>query len=433
MAEVELSRLPTGELGWSKLIDFVVESDDRIERYFLEVKSEIDLNNRSDRAKVAKFILGAANRDPEQAKRRFGGHALMVLGVGGGKICGVPPFETKDISRSIQKFIGADGPGWDYERVRVGDLDVIVIVTDPPTGDLWTCRADGDGLVDGGIYVRQDGETRRATGDEIRLLIERATHKDSRVDVDVAIDGEVRAIQFDASAITDYAKREAARYREQVSHSRLAGSYGLSAIAALDVRSPKEFLNEVAAWENAALESPDRGIVTLTAQLCGGIQVRLRNLTRTFLRDVRLDIAFEDNVLAADWEEFDKKEPIELLPGRPEDWGSRSWISDVRLGVGRSNTISPVNTHGLVLVKRERPAMLTMHLSSLRPEEEHVSDDDEVVLVMTSTPSSEIVRARWRVTAQGINDVFEGGVEIPVSCHDLRDPIAGLIRSKDED
>jgi hypothetical protein len=64
VAEIDLSRLPTGELGWSELVDFVRSSDDRIERYFLEVKSEADLNTKADRAKVAKFILGAPTATP---------------------------------------------------------------------------------------------------------------------------------------------------------------------------------------------------------------------------------------------------------------------------------------------------------------------------------------------------------------------------------
>ena len=75
MTQVDLSRLPTGEMGWLRLINYVLESDDRVERYFLEVKSEVDLSSKRDQAKIAKYILGAANRDPRQAQRRFDGHA----------------------------------------------------------------------------------------------------------------------------------------------------------------------------------------------------------------------------------------------------------------------------------------------------------------------------------------------------------------------
>lgn len=52
---------------------------------------------------------------------------------------------------------------WGVERISVDGRDVIVIVVDLPTGDVWTCRADGEGLTDDGTYLCVDGETRRAT------------------------------------------------------------------------------------------------------------------------------------------------------------------------------------------------------------------------------------------------------------------------------
>lgn len=219
-------QVPTGEIGWSRLIDYVLESDDRVERYFLEVKSEADLNSKRDQAKVAKYILGAANRDLAQAQRRFGGHALMVLGVGNGTVVGVRPFEAKDLGRAIQRLIGADGPGWDFERIRVDGHDVIIIVVDPPTGDMWTCRADAPGLTDGGIYVRADGETRQATGDEVRTLITRATSRPPTVDVDVAIEGEVLAIQVDESVLTAWIQTTAEQLRAQAASTKSRSPFG---------------------------------------------------------------------------------------------------------------------------------------------------------------------------------------------------------------
>jgi hypothetical protein len=55
VTEVDLSKLPTGELGWSGLVTYVLATDDRAERYFLEVKSAVDLNSKKDQAKVAKY------------------------------------------------------------------------------------------------------------------------------------------------------------------------------------------------------------------------------------------------------------------------------------------------------------------------------------------------------------------------------------------
>lgn len=240
-------------MGWLALINYLLEADDRAERYFLEAKSEVNLSSRRDQAKVAKFILGAANRDKDLALRRFGGHALMVLGVGHGEVIGVPAFEAKDLAVTVQRLIGADGPRWDFERIKIADKDVIVVIVDPPSGEVWTCRADGDGLIDGTIYVRADGETRRATGDEIRSLIERAKKQPNLADVDVAVAGDVLALHIDEAVFADWIPQEAKRLRDMADADTRDKSYGIAlpSVSVNDTCSRGEFLAEVAEWEKA--------------------------------------------------------------------------------------------------------------------------------------------------------------------------------------
>ncbi len=43
MPEMDLSRLPSGQLAWPVFIEALSEVDDRAERYFLELKSDVDL------------------------------------------------------------------------------------------------------------------------------------------------------------------------------------------------------------------------------------------------------------------------------------------------------------------------------------------------------------------------------------------------------
>ena len=427
---VDLSRLPTGELGWRALITYVLETDDRAERYFLEAKSEANLSTKKDQAKVAKFILGAANRDKDLALRRFGGHALMVLGVGDGAVVGVPAFEAKDLAVTIQRLIGADGPRWDFERIRVDDKDVIVVVVDPPTGEVWTCRADGEGLTDGTIYVRADGETRRATGDEIRALIDRAKKQPHFVDVDVAVAGEVLALHIDEAALTEWIPQEAERLRGMADADTRNNFYGVRSLSlgASDTRSRGEFLAEVAGWEKAAMANPTAGVVELAGRMNpDGIRVQLTNRTRTFLRDVRVDLVADCDLIATEWIQNDPDDPVELFDA-PTEWGKRSLTH--LLGGGRyspSAITTPANSHGIVLIKNAKPAYLTMHMGALRPEETHISDDDEVVLVMLSDTPPDSVTLRWRATAQDVNDIFEGTCEVPVRALDWRDAMRSIL------
>lgn len=101
----------------------------------------------------------------------------------------------------------------------------------------------------------------------------------------------------------------------------------------------------------------------------------------------------------------------------------RLHTADVRMPHGR---------HGIVDIRQEKPAYLAMHMQSLRPEETHVSDDDEVVLLMFVNEAPSAVTARWRVTAQDINDVFEGTVDIPVKTIDWREPIRAILHGDEQ-
>jgi hypothetical protein len=433
--DVDLSRLPLGEMGWAALVAYAAASDDRIERYFLEVKSDVDLNTKAGRAKVAKFILGAANRDPGQVARRFGGHAVMLLGVGSGTTHGIAAFEAQDLARDVARWVGVDGPTWDFERIRAGQLDVIAVVVDPPTGDVWTCRADGDGLANGDIYVRADGNTRKATGDEVRAMVSRARSSSPMVDVEIEMLGEVNALGVDLDFLGQWIDWREVNYRMQAEPKPDSGSaaHGLAAFMALnmthDTRSVAEFLAEVSAWHEKAVAAPVDGIVSTAGRLFAGVRVRIKNRTKTFLHDVRLDIGINDSVRATDWLDPERAEPIDLFPDSPIDMGMKDLSQSIALaGIAARSATFPRSRHGILDIRRGEPAKLVMMMDSLRPQEEFVSDDDEVVLVMVddADPGS-AVTGSWRMTAGEVNDVYEGEFSIPVRYRDWREPIRELL------
>jgi len=425
-----------GEMGWAALVAYAAASDDRIERYFLEVKSDVDLNTKAGRAKVAKFILGAANRDPGQVARRFGGHAVMLLGVGSGTTHGIAAFEAQDLARDVARWVGVDGPTWDFERIRAGSqLDVIAVVVDPPTGDVWTCRADGDGLANGDIYVRADGNTRKATGDEVRAMVSRARSSSPTVDVEIEMLGEVNALGVDLDFLGQWIDWREVNYRKQAEPKQASGSaaHGLAAFVALnmtrDTRSVAEFLAEVSAWHEKAVAAPVDGIVSTAGRLFAGVRIRIKNRTKTFLHDVRLDIGINDSVRATDWLDPERGEPIDLFPDSPIDMGMKDLSQSIALaGVAARSATFPRSRHGILDIRRGEPAKLVMMMDSLRPQEEFVSDDDEVVLVMVddADPGS-AVTGSWRMTAGDVNDVYEGEFSIPVRYRDWREPIRELL------
>ena len=149
MPEIDTGRAPKGELAARALVEQVMASDDRVERHYLEVKSTLDLHTKRDQAKLAKFILGAANRMPDLAAAAFEGHGVIVVGVSMGRMPGVPPIEASEIQKAVLPFIGADGPRYDLVRVpcEQTDNEVLVVIVDPPRWgqEPFVCRKSGDG------------------------------------------------------------------------------------------------------------------------------------------------------------------------------------------------------------------------------------------------------------------------------------------------
>jgi hypothetical protein len=424
MASYDQGKLPKGEMGWTALVTWAEGSDDRVERYFLELKSDIDLSSKHGQHKVAKFVLGAANRDPDRAAKRFEGHAIMMLGVGVGSAQGISGFEAKDLAREVQKFTGVPGPGWDFERISLANgKDVIAVVVEPPSGQIWPCLSDGEKLTNGDIYLRKDGETAKASGAEVQAMLARTASSRMLPDLDVEVVGEVFAIRLDRAFLESWIKGRAEQYRKQIPDAPGTSVLALQA----DRRSRLEFLQQVAKWEALASSNPDDGVTELAAMVCEGISLRLSNRTRTFLRDVRVDIDVASGTRALAWREKKENGEAVLFPNQPENWGSATFAAMLGNREWVQDSVGSVRGHGLLRIDTESPARLSMSMDALRPEENYRTADDEVVLVQfLETGAEESVSGRWRLTAGDIDDVLEGDFAIPIRYIDWREAIAAV-------
>ena len=436
MTDIDLSRLPIGARGWAALLAWAAASDDRLERYFLELKSDVDLNTKHGRHKVAKFILGAANRDPAKAAKRFGGHAVLLLGVGCGKAIGIPPFEAQSLEREVRKFTGSDGPGWDYERIRVDDdHDVIAIIADPPTGSIWPCLADGEGMTNGDIYLRGDGRTEKATGGEVRAMLARAGSSASTLpDIAVELLGEALAVRLDRDRLSAWIEDTTQDYLDDVDApaSRSPFDAMLVGPSVMERRSKEEFRREVQRWREVALADPAFGVDEIAARLAVAVRLRVTNPVKVSLRDVRIDIEFDGLVRALDWEDQDEDPPVTLFPDRPLDWGRDSFAS--LIGASIADRFLPAGgSDGVLRITQKLPAHLSLSIDLLRAEETLVSDEDEVVLVLyVDAEPAESITGRWRLTAGDVHDVLHGTLSVQVDYRDWTDAIARLTGGQPE-
>jgi hypothetical protein len=426
---MDLSRLPTGARGWAALVAWAAASDDRLERYFLELKSEIDLTTKHGRHKVAKFILGAANRDIAKAEKRFGGHAVLLLGVGGGAALGIPPFEAQDLEREVRKFTGADGPGWDYEQISVDAAhDVIAVIVDPPTGRIWPCLADGEGMTNGDIYLRGEGRTEKASGAEIQAMLARSGANASALpDVAVEVLGEVLAIRLDNDRIIAWVEDTAQAYFDDLEEPAQSSAFAFEPRSnMMERRSKDEFKRQVKRWREKAVADPVVGVSEIAARSAAGLRLQVVNPVKTPLRDVRIDIEFDEGVRAVEWEDPEGDDRIGLFPDRPLDWGRDSIMSHLGNDIAR-NLYPAGSNHGSLRITQSSPARLVLSLDLLRAEETFVSDDGEVVLVSyVNEETGQPITGRWRLTSGDVHDVLDGTLSVPVDYRDWTDAIGYL-------
>lgn len=455
MTGVDTSRAPKGEFAARRLIEAVVASDDRVERHFLEVKSALDLTTKKDQAKLAKFILGAANRMPDQAGKAFEGYGVMVLGAAEGSAIGMPQIEALEIHKAVLPFIGADGPGYDLVRVPCteSDNEILVFLVDPPEWGQgpFICRKSGDGqLRDGAVFVRADGETREARADELRQLIQRGQAATTEVDFAVRVVGVVRPVKLDDErTLEEFISHHRCRLHAALNQAKSTPNLDVTtgdpataiaqSVATLarqahlsmhmftepESRDEDDYLASIDDWAVHVRAAWPEVVLRLIGAIADPVEVEVTNHEKTFFRDVELKVHLEGNVLGvACWESRDALDYEDLgMPSPPRAWGPKtSQLGN--LGVNRgaylpARLLSSVAAPALSRTSWQNSGSVDWEFSvdQLRPKGVDASDEGNLALY-TDDASVNSVHGTWEITARDHHDVYSGSLEVEV-----RDPL----------
>lgn len=447
----DTTHAPRGEIAAKALVDSVVASDDRIERHYLEVKSTLDLTTKKDQAKLAKFILGAANRAPDLAATAFEGFGVMVIGAANGAATGIPPIEALEIQRAVLPFLGADGPRYDLVRVAVAESDkeILVVLVDPPKQGHppFICRKSGDGgLRDGAVFVRADGETREARADELEQLFQRGRALAAPADFSVRVVGVVRPVALDNDAtLEEYISLHRSRLSKALQNANSptgavvkaddpggrAIASGLAAIARQrqsvmqaftrpESRSEAEYLAAIEGWERSIRAAWNEAVLRLIGGLLEPAELELVNREKTFFHDVELKVHLEGDVHGVESQVFDGNPTLEYLdlPAPPRAWGPTSKLELPGLTYNPMPgfdyaPIGPVSIPTRTTWNNSGSVDWEFSVGQLRPVEVDLSNDAELVLFTLDTSISSVV-GTWQITARDHHDVYTGGLEVAV-------------------
>lgn len=434
--DADLSKFPTGTAAWRALVDHALTLGDLSEVAFLELKGTLPFGDRSERKRsavvLARAILGMGNRMPDSASTHLGGFGIVLVGVHGQAVVGAEQVDGAVLRELIQTYVGDDGPRWDYTFLDHPNGLVLALTVEPPQwGDpIHACRknySSEDGkfsIRDGEVLVRHPGQTVPATSHDIASLEQRrvqAPHTGAQVLLQYTAGFDHIKPDNVPSILTEVIQEKADILLREVPEERAESAlYGsaFSSIASAglmnaDRRSPDTFRYDVSTWREASLTAvPDLAHEFLRHYRANG-RFRLTNESHRYLEAVRAQVYFPPNVVVlrkAETTYCDHGGPFnvfQLLPDAPLPWGedtSMSFLSRDVKPVDLSPNAFPTDAG---VDEGSAGACVTWNVGDLRPGSTESSD--ERFAVFTEEHVSEVA-VRWKVTARGVDHVFEGDV-----------------------
>lgn len=417
---------PPGGQRWAeRLVDHLVGSPPHHERRYIEAKSEVKLAEKSGKAKIARWMLGVANRMPDVAREYLGGWAVLVVGADSGFRGGVEPIEILELEQGMSRYFGDNVPTWDMWRIPAEDnREILVFAVRPPQwGDpIFLCHSElqAEGLVNGGIYIRSEGATRPAKAREIRALERRSRME--VVDLAVTFTGPANVIDYDEEAIRAAIAQRASNLLGSREPDPALPSDVLKHLrrSLVDPRSAAEFREGVRRWEERCWNQLADGVLVSALRHCAAVGLRIENRKATFLKSltVTVDVPGVDAVtddLAQDvmWPPKDPASPgpgysAGLLPGA--DRNLQRLIQDVRRPLW-----------GIEVEPQEEGVGIKWHLNELRPEAVELDDGTDLglVLLVAGDNRPAKITASWKATAAEQNSVFRGTSTLDVQHVDL--------------
>lgn len=410
--------VPLGERSWRRIIEYIEAVGDEAETPYLEVKSSLDLNSRSGIAKVAKFLLGTANRLPHEASRNFNGYAVLVIGAQKDISLGIPRgVEAHDLENKLHPYLGPQFPIFEFGRVNIDSKnEVLFIISQPPQDgqSIFPCHRDfqgerkQDNLEDGAVYIRGKSNTRRARAGEILALVERARSEGKLpIDLDIEILGSVHKVQPIENLLQQiYEKEErdfnnhkdstSAQDSPSSSFARMSSAGILGFPKSL---SPRERANALEKWLKDKPENIKRDREYILGVRLSGTGIRVISHNR-YIAKPHLILIFHDcevlDYLKEESLEYNKiVEPI-ISDQHPHE------VFDV----SSLPNFTPIG-HPVRWQNEERGAKVLLTPDSFRPNEPWETDLDDYVLI-SRDPNAKSIKVTWTLTEEDNDNEITG-------------------------
>lgn len=414
---MDTNNLPLGELAQQRILDRVVAVGDEAETSYLEIKGCLDLTKGTGLAKVAKFLLGAANRHPQEAARYFHGYAVLVIGAEKGRAVGIPRgVEAHELEDRLRPYLGPQFPMFDLGRTGVDDgHEVLFIFAQPPQDGqtIFPCCKDfqgedrRDNLSDGAIYVRGTSNTRPARSGDVSKLVERARGGGkSPIELEVEVLGSVARVGRVTEVLEQLYEFEEEQFcatPDPIRNTSLLNITPPSIFGSPEPTSAEDRAARLESWRKKKQTNIARSREHFLGAALPGAGIRVISRDR-FVAKPRVVVTFHGceafEFREADDANFDKV--VEPIVTRRSRYLLGPDYSGYRI-TARDYPVDWANQGGDVEV--------TLTPESFRPNGPWVSDKDDYV-VIARDPEVSTVSVSWVLTEDGNDTVTKGEFEV---------------------
>ncbi|MFF5728054.1 hypothetical protein [[Kitasatospora] papulosa] len=438
---LDTSVIPLGERALRGVLRHVVAVGDEAETTYLEVKSPLDMNSKATAAKVAKFLLGAANRRPGEAARYFHGYAVLVIGVQTDGALGVlRGTEAHELEDRLRPYLGPQFPAFEFGRIGIdSDHEVLFVIAQPPEDGqtIFPCHKSyqsddrRDSLEDGAIYVRGTSNTRPARSGEVLALVERVRRGGRPpISLEVQLLGPICRVDRVDEILESLRCYEEEQFSKQPTPAEDTVGSTLLVLPSSVFGNPKPLSIEdreqaLAAWQSKKAEHIARGREHFLGVGMPGAGVQVVSRDR-FVSKPHLILTFHNcevlDYLDPNDAEFEKV--VEPVLGPHEPFLASFDHSTIRpLPRGYPVTWSTHGEHAEVVLTPE----------SFRPNVLWTSDQDDYVIIARD-PHASSVEVSWELTEDGNDAVTRGEFRVPTDpLVDAADLFKSVFLNTDED
>ncbi|RAN79355.1 hypothetical protein B5P43_15725 [Bacillus sp. SRB_336] len=412
--------IPLGERAQRSILDHILVVGDEAETGYLEVKSELDLASTEGVAKVAKFLLGAANRRPKDAARYFRGYAVLVIGAQKGHAKGIDRgIEAHELEDRLRPYLGPEFPAFEFGRITVNsNREVLFVVAQPPHEGqaIFPCHKSFQGakgqvsLEDGAIYVRGASNTRPARAGEVLALVERSRGVGKPpISLEIEVLGSINRVGRLDEVLERLYDLEEQHFPKPQPASIESSSLGLLTPSILGNSRPASAKDRIKSLENWRREKPANvrnGRAYLLGVVLPGAGLRVVSHDR-FVAKPHLIVTFHDcePFIYRDGSAADFSKVVEPVVRKSNPFGMA--FDSSNLGVLRRD-------HHVSWSQRDNDVEVVLTPESFRPNVPWTSYQDDYVL-LTRDPQSSAVSVSWILTEDGNDATTTGEMEITPS------------------